>query len=273
MPASSRAPRFGPAFAFVAASLLLAVGAATAVEPEFPALTGRVVDAAGILTPSVRDALTQLLARQEASTGQQIVVVTLKSLQGYTIEEYGYQLGRHWGIGQKGENNGALLIVVPRERKVRIEVGYGLEDRLTDAASRTIIDQQMLPYFRRGDYSSGIVEGTAAILRALGGGQPTSVTATKPRRISDTVFPLIALFLVFLGPAVALFWALRPHHRRWYSADSGVENPMATGLRTAAALREATASRVVAATLAAGALPIHGDGEAATDAGGARPHP
>ena len=196
MPASSRARHLGPVFAIVVASLLLAVGAATAAEPEFPALTGRVVDAAGILSTSVRDALTQMLARQEASTGQQIVVVTLKSLQGYTIDEYGYQLGRHWEIGQKGQNNGALLIVVPSERKVRIEVGYGLEDRLTDAASRTIIDQQMLPHFRRGDYSSGIVEGTAAILRALGGGQPTAVTATKPGRISDTVFPLIALFLV-----------------------------------------------------------------------------
>jgi uncharacterized protein len=123
-----------------------------------------------------------MLARQEASTGQQIVVVTLKSLQRYTIEEYGYQLGRHWGIGQKGQNDGALLIVVPGERKVRIEVGYGLEDRLTDALSRTIIDQQMLPHFRQGDYSSGIVEGTAAILRAIGGGQATSVTATKPGR-------------------------------------------------------------------------------------------
>jgi uncharacterized protein len=146
MLASSRARHLGPVFVIVVASLLLAVGAATAAEPEFPALTGRVVDAAGILSPSVRDALTQMLARQEASTGQQIIVVTLKSRQGYTIDEYGYQLGRHWGIGQKGQNNGALLIAVPSERKVRIEVGYGLEDRLTDAASRTIIDQQMLPH-------------------------------------------------------------------------------------------------------------------------------
>ena len=80
-----------------------------------------------------------MLADHERATGEQVVVVTLPSLQGYTIEDFGYQLGRHWGIGQKGKNTGALLIVAPKEHKVRIEVGYGLEEELTDAISATII--------------------------------------------------------------------------------------------------------------------------------------
>ena len=100
-----------------------------------------------------------MLAAHERATGQQVVVVTLDSLQGYSIEDYGYQLGRHWGIGQKGKNNGALLIVAPKEHKVRIEVGYGLEGTLTDATSRTIIQNYILPSFKRGDYNAGVVGG------------------------------------------------------------------------------------------------------------------
>ena len=146
---------------------LLAIGAHAA--PSFPPLTGRVVDDAGILSSQAKDRLTGLLAEEEKETGNQVVVVTLKSLQGYTIEQYGYQLGRAWGIGQKGKNNGALLIVVPSEHKVRIEVGYGLEGALTDAQSRIIIDQFMRPAFRRGDYDAGVTAGTQAIIKVLGG--------------------------------------------------------------------------------------------------------
>ena len=107
------------------------------------------------------------------------MVVTLTSLQGYTIEDYGYQLGRYWGIGQKGKNTGAMLIVAPKEHKVRIEVGYGLEGTLTDATSRTIIENDILPNFKRGDFNAGVLAGTKSILNVLGGnpldaGQPES---------------------------------------------------------------------------------------------------
>ncbi len=115
--------------------LLILALPALASEPKFPPLTGRVVDDAGVLNASTRGELTDMLAEHERATGEQVVVVTLESLQGYPIEDYGYQLGRHWGIGQKGTNTGALLIVVPKERKVRIEVGYGLEGMLTDTAA------------------------------------------------------------------------------------------------------------------------------------------
>ena len=96
------------------------------------------------------------LAALEAKTTDQLVVVTLNSLQGYDIADYGYQLGRAWGIGQKGKNNGVLLIVAPNEHDVRIEVGYGLEGDLTDAVSRLIIENAILPRFRAGDYPGGI---------------------------------------------------------------------------------------------------------------------
>ncbi len=101
-----------------------------AQEITFPSLTGRVVDEAGLLDAAKRAEIEAKLAALEAKTTDQFVVVTLRSLQGRTIEEYGYRLGRSWAIGQKDKNNGVLLIVAPNERKVRIEVGYGLEGTL-----------------------------------------------------------------------------------------------------------------------------------------------
>src|ERR1700674_2831642 len=142
---------------------------AFAAELKFPALSGRVVDDANVLNPSTQAELTDMLAAHERATGEQVVVVTLASMQGNTIEDYGYQLGRHWGIGQKGKNTGAILIVAPKEHKVRIEVGYGLEGKLTDAISRTIIESDIVPAFHRGDFDSGVAAGTTSILKVLGG--------------------------------------------------------------------------------------------------------
>ena len=144
--------------------LSLPAGAA----PSFPPLTGRVVDDAHALAPDVQARLTSELAALQAKNGDQLVVVTLPSLQGYDISDYGYQLGRAWGIGQKGKNTGVLFIVAPNEKKVRIEVGYGLEPVLTDAVSSVILNSQVLPRFRAGDVSGGVVAGTDAIVRQLG---------------------------------------------------------------------------------------------------------
>jgi uncharacterized protein len=135
--------------------------------PSFPALTGRVVDDAHILPSQTKADLDQKLAGLEARTSRQLVVVTLPSLQGYEISDYGYQLGRAWGIGQAKLNNGALLIVAPVEHKVRIEVGYGLEPVLTDALSELIIQQAVLPKFRSGDFSGGIEAGADALIQQL----------------------------------------------------------------------------------------------------------
>lgn len=193
-------------------ALLLALWVVpAAAEPQFPALTGRVVDDAGALSSATKSALDEMLAQHEKSTGQQVVVVTLKSLQGYSIEDYGYQLGRHWGIGEKSKNTGALLIVAPAERKVRIEVGYGLEGTLTDAESRVIIEQDIVPAFRRGDLNAGVIAGTTSILRVLGGGPVTS--SGSGARNGQQQVPVIAgllnagliLFLVVL----MFFWRRR----------------------------------------------------------------
>jgi uncharacterized protein len=180
--------------------------AAAAAEPNFPVLSGRVVDDAGVLDAATTQNLTGMLAKHEQTTGEQVVVVTLKSLGGNAIEDYGYQLGRKWGIGQKGKNTGALLLVVPSEHKVRIEVGYGLEGKLTDAISRTIIEGDILPNFRRGDYNAGVLAGTTSILSVLSGGSVTGTEAETSNGSPNAVgvdsgwrFPaLMMIFIIFM---------------------------------------------------------------------------
>lgn len=184
--------------------LLILAPPALASEPKFPPLTGRVVDDAGVLSASTQSELTLMLADHERATGEQVVVVTLDSLQGYTVEDYSYQLGRHWGIGQKGKNNGVLLIVAPKEHKVRIEVGYGLEGELTDAISRTIIESYILPSFKRGDFNAGVVAGATSILKVLGGDggaepSPESIATVDSSNVAlglFTLFFLLALILI-----------------------------------------------------------------------------
>src|SRR3982751_6011261 len=155
--------------AFVAFFVLLApaqLGKAWSA-PKFPALTGRVVDDAHILSDATRANLDQKLAALERTNSRQLVVVTLPSLQGYEISDYGYQLGRAWGIGQKTLNNGILLIVAPTEHKTRIEVGYGLEPIVTDAFSSVVIQTQILPKFRSGDFNGGVEAGVDALIQQL----------------------------------------------------------------------------------------------------------
>ena len=146
--------------------LLLLVGAPAAAQ-TFPELTGRVVDQANLLSPDQEAQLTQRLEAVEQASSRQLVVATVSSLEDYPIEDYGYRLGRHWGIGQSEANNGIILLVAPDERKVRIEVGYGLEPIMTDALSNQIIQRDMLPRFRDNDYPGGIMAGADAIIQQL----------------------------------------------------------------------------------------------------------
>jgi uncharacterized protein len=157
--------------AVVLASLfaLLVVGAASAraEDLKFPQLTGRVVDDAHVLSDVQKATLADKLKALEDKTSRQLVVVTLPSLQGDDIEDFGYRLGRAWGIGQKGENNGTLFIVAPSEHKVRIEVGYGLEGILTDALTSVILQTQVLPRFKAGDIPGGIEAGADALIQQM----------------------------------------------------------------------------------------------------------
>lgn len=135
--------------------------------PKFPPLTGRVVDNAQILSAEAEAKLTGELADLETRTGRQVVVATVPDLQGYEIEDFGYQLGRTWAIGSKDKDDGALFLIAPSERKVRIEVGYGLEPVLTDALSNVILQERVLPAFKAGRMEDGVVAGTEAIIQQL----------------------------------------------------------------------------------------------------------
>ena len=136
---------------------------------SFPALSGRVVDQAQLLDSSQTAALSATLAEHEAQTSNQIVVATIPDLDGYAIADYANRLGRQWQIGTAENNNGVLLVVAPNERKVRIEVGYGLEGALTDALSSIIIQREILPAFRNDNYAVGIDNGVNAIIQATAG--------------------------------------------------------------------------------------------------------
>jgi len=172
--------------------------AAAVAAPEFPKLSGRVVDVAGMLSADQRQRLDSQLQAHENVSGNQLVVVTVPDLGGYDIESYGYQLGRHWGIGQKQENNGVLLIVAQQERKVRIEVGYGLEGMLTDALSANIIHTVILPYFKRGQFAEGIERGATAIIEVLGG-QYEMRERNLERRSDSSDWLLLIFILIILG--------------------------------------------------------------------------
>lgn len=146
--------------------LLLAFATPLSAQ-TFPSLTGRVVDAANILAPGDEAALTAKLEAIEQASTRQLVVATVPDLQGRDIADYGYRLGRAWAVGQKDADNGAILLVAPTERQVRIEVGYGLEPILTDAVSSLIIQNRITPAFKAGDYPRGIAAGVDAIAEQL----------------------------------------------------------------------------------------------------------
>ncbi|MEZ5926207.1 MAG: TPM domain-containing protein [Hyphomicrobiaceae bacterium] len=194
------------------AAMLLALVAAAAVlaAPSFPTLTGRIVDLANLMSPSEEAALTAELEALETKSTDQLVVVTLPSLQGYEIEEFGYQLGRHWGIGQKDKDNGVLLIIAPNERKVRIEVGRRLEPILTDGLSKLIIERTILPRFRRGAFGEGIRAGAKDIIDALLG-DAAEVERRSGGGLREDSIDWVALIFLLLWLAVFAYIVWRAH--------------------------------------------------------------
>jgi uncharacterized protein len=157
--------RFGAAVA-VAAWALLSAG--PSLGADVPFLTGRVVDEANVLSAGAKEKVSQLSAQREQASGDQIVVLTVRSLDE-SIEGYATKVFEAWKLGQKGKDNGVLVIVAPNDRKMRIEVGYGLEGTLTDAASARIIREAMTPQFKGGNYDAGVVAGVQAIVDTLDG--------------------------------------------------------------------------------------------------------
>jgi uncharacterized protein len=190
-------------------SLVLVLSLAPALaEPNFPALTGRVVDDAKLLSTADEQSLIADLEALEKKSSDQVVVVTLPSLQGYAIEDYGYQLGRHWGIGTKQLSNGVLLIVAPNERKVRIEVGRGLEPILTDALSKIIVENAILPRFRAGDFVGGIKDGVRDITLTLTGDAAELEQRAGARRAQDqtTDWVMVIFWMVIISWFIWVSW-------------------------------------------------------------------
>ena len=196
----------------VAVLALVALAGTALAAPKFPPLTGRVVDEAHLLSASVQQKLSTDLANLEQQTGRQMVVATIPDLQGYAIEDYGYQLGRAWGIGDKVRNDGVILLVAPNDRKVRIEVGYGLEPVLTDALSSTIIQSKILPAFRSGDIESGIVAGTQAVITQLAlpddQAKAIAVKPATPQSQGEIRLPPFIIILIVFWVIVGLLRGL-----------------------------------------------------------------
>lgn len=196
---------------------VLAIGGGAQAQPAFPSLSGRVVDQARLLSDTREAEITARLEALEADTNDQLVVVTVDSLQDLEIEEYGYQLGRAWGIGQEGEDNGVLLIIAPNERKVRIEVGYGLEPILTDALSNQIIQNEILPPFREGGFERGITAGVDAIdtqLRLDPAEAEARAAAAAPSEADLPAYPAIVITIIFLFLFVNILRAAGGGRRR-----------------------------------------------------------
>jgi uncharacterized protein len=156
--------------AIVALALFLcawAIAPAAAADPAFPPLSGRVVDQANVLSADTRTAVTAKLKDLEDKSGIQLVVATVSSLEGLEIEPYANALFRAWKLGEEKKNNGALFLIAPKEHKVRIEVGYGLEGTLTDATSKIIIANAVAPRFKAGDFNGGVARGVDDIITTL----------------------------------------------------------------------------------------------------------
>src|SRR5499426_3940058 len=169
-PHRSPPPSMGSEIARAAAAVALVAllcAAVTALALTFPPLTGRIVDQANIIPADTRAALESKLADLEQKSGIQLVVATVSSLEGQDIEPYANELFRSWKLGEKTKNNGVLLLVAPNERRVRIEVGYGLEKTLTDALSKVIIANAITPRFKAGDFSGGVSRGVDDIITVL----------------------------------------------------------------------------------------------------------
>jgi uncharacterized protein len=197
---------------FALAALWLALTAGVAHAQTFPALSGRVVDAAHVLPAEVVTKLDQQLAALQTQSQRQLVVATIPDLQGYDIEDFGYRLGRAWGLGDKKRNDGIILIVAPKERKVRIEVGYGLEATVTDGLSELIIQNVILPKFKAGDMPGGIEAGTAALIQQLtlpadqaqkiaASAQPAPAPA-QSNQVGPALLWLGFIFLFFIIPMI-----------------------------------------------------------------------
>jgi len=184
----------------VLAAVIFTAIASPLLAQTFPQPQGYVNDFAGLLSPGGKNSLETKLALLEKETGAEVAVVTVKSLDGMTVEDYASRLFEKWGIGKKNKDNGVLFLTASDDRKVRIEVGYGLEAVITDARAGRILDNEVLTAYKRGDYEAGIIAGVNAIESYVRSGTPPATeeeTAGASSIFEDAGF-LVLLFLGFV---------------------------------------------------------------------------
>lgn len=231
--------------------MAVAIGGAAspAAALDVPPLTGRIVDAAHLLSADLAVSLSAELAAHEARTGNQVALLTLPSLQGEPLEEFSHRVATTWKLGQKGTDNGVLVLVVPGDRKVRIEVGYGLEGTLTDAKSSRIIREEMAPQFRDGDFAGGIAAGVRAVLGTIEG------TYTPPARKRGTAGSTVGgswgIFFVALVVGI-ITAAIIGHH--WKGSSVGSVMAFVLALSSGLLLALVVAVIVMVVTLPFGSM-------------------
>jgi len=181
-----------------------------------PPLTGRVVDNGALLSPGAIELLEKNLAAFEANESTQIVVLTINSLEGESLEDFSLRVAEQWGIGQKGKDNGALLFISRNDRKIRIEVGYGLEGSLTDLTAGQIIRNIISPRFRNGDFDHGVIEGVSAMINAVRGEYAASPPPSGNQNKTGD-FGGIIIFLLFAFLNLGRMF----HKHKWLAGGLG----------------------------------------------------
>ncbi|EFL89349.1 protein YgcG [Ahrensia sp. R2A130] len=227
---------------FAASMMLLVLMVTSALSQALPPLSGRVIDSAGILSPSVEQQITAKLAAHEAKSGNQVVVYTVTDLRGRTIEGEALKLLRGWGLGQAELNNGVLFIIAKDDRKMRIETGYGVEGTLTDAIASLIIRNTVTPAFKQGNFELGIANGVNRMVEVLEADEAALEewkTRAKPKPTSDWasdpvgIIFIIVWGLIFFGPILMSFLVrtfgkkIKPDHYEWLGMEAGKNSPAA----------------------------------------------
>lgn len=196
---------------------LLLIAAFPLSALDVPPLTERVVDNANLLNASETEALTSLLESLEEATGAQVAVLTVATLAGDSLESFGIRVADTWKLGQKGEDNGAILIVALAERKIRIEVGYGLEDKLTDMKCGLIIRNVIAPHFQNGDYGEGITAGVKNMVGIVADDADLVSKRVTNEAVPTDVIPIVAFIVFFL--INVLFAMISARYNRRYPSS------------------------------------------------------
>ncbi len=192
--------------------LFIFTGIGFCEEANFQSYTGYVNDYANILSDETRARLTGLSAEIENKTSSQLAILTIDTTSPLDIETYAVKLFEKWGIGQKGKNNGVLILVAVKDRAARIEVGYGLEGAIPDALAKRIIEKSMLPFFKSGDYNAGILQGAAVVAKLIANEYNIDITEldnikvsvpSKEHSIFDFLFPILIIIILIRFP---IFW-------------------------------------------------------------------